>query len=171
MERCENIPPLLVGTQVVKDRSCHYDVKLPFREFNIPDVALLIAEHDAPSGAEPNAAPDNLSPHAGSEALINGWTTDLIRQAYKESADPMRKVLLFLADHAGEEVTATKIAEATGAKYGWNTVAGMLGAFGRRSVNRYKRKEPMWELRQGPAGGLLRMPAAVAQVIKTVAAE
>ena len=40
VERCEDIPPLLVGAQVVHHRSRQHDVELPVRKFNIPNVAL-----------------------------------------------------------------------------------------------------------------------------------
>jgi hypothetical protein len=132
----------------------------------VPQVAALMADFDV-TGVQvvtERQAGDNGS-------MINGWTEDLVRRAFKESGDPMRRVLLFLAQHADQEVTATQIGEAIEAKYGWNTVAGMLGAFGRRSVNKYKRPKPMWEVRQGPDGGLLKMPVAVAGVIEAAAAE
>jgi hypothetical protein len=81
-------------------------------------------------------------------------------------------VLLFLAEHGGEEVTSAEIADAIDAERGWNTVAGMLGAFGRRSANRYKRPDPMWSSREGEGGAsLFKMPVAVADIIKFAAAE
>ncbi len=131
----------------------------------VPEVAALIAAFDVSSPV--------LLPEASSDdgPMINGWTEDLVRQAFRESADPMRNVLLFLAHHGGEEVTAVEIADAIDAKRGWNTVAGMLGAFGRRSVNRYKRSQPMWESREGVERTLYRMPVAVATVIKAAAAK
>lgn len=133
----------------------------------VPEVAALIAEFDA-GGAPVVAAPEGFD---GDGAMINGWTEDLVRQAFKESADPMRRVLSFLAEHGGSEVTSDQIANAIDAERGWNTVAGMLGAFGRRSVNRYKRPLPMWETRQGAAGTLFKMPPAISTVIKAAAAE
>jgi hypothetical protein len=136
----------------------------------VPRVAALIAEFDVGGSEVQVEKPANgTSPPDG--GFINGWTEVLVSRAFRESADPMRRVLLFLAGHGGEEVTPTEIAEAIDAERGWNTVAGMLGAFGRRSVNRYERPQPMWELRYGPEGNLLKMPVAVATVIKRVAAE
>jgi hypothetical protein len=139
----------------------------------VPQVANLIAGFEVRSESPVIDSPAVCaSPSPSDGSLINGWTQDLVRRAFKESADPMRKLLLFLADHADEEVTSIDIAEAIEAKRGWNTVAGMLGALGRRSVNRYDREQAMWESRWGADGrGRLKMPAAVAAVIKTVAAE
>lgn len=65
----------------------------------------------------------------------------------------MRQLLGFLADHPDKEVTSEQIADALDAAKGWNTVAGMLGAFGRRASNRYERRDPMWELRWDPRAG------------------
>ncbi|MGH2879585.1 MAG: DUF6416 domain-containing protein [Solirubrobacteraceae bacterium] len=132
----------------------------------VPKVAALI------TGFDVAGAPLGATSPTGSAGLINGWTEDLVRQAFKESADPMRRVLLFLAEHGGEEVTSTEIADAIDAERGWNTVAGMLGAFGRRSANRYKRRFPMWSSREGEDGAsLFKVPVAVAEAIKVAAEE
>jgi Family of unknown function (DUF6416) len=130
----------------------------------VPKVAALI------TGLDVVGAPSDTT--ARSAGLVNGWTEGLVRQAFKESADPMRRVLLFLAEHGGEEVTSAEIADAIDAERGWNTVAGMLGAFGRRSANRYKRRFPMWSSREGEDGAsLFKMPVVVAEAIKAAAAE
>jgi hypothetical protein len=132
----------------------------------VPRVAALIAGFDLAS------VPSDVMAPTGSVGLIHGWTEDLVRRAFKESADPMRRVLLFLADHGDEEVTSAEIADAIDAERGWNTVAGMLGAFGRRSTNRYKRSDPMWSSREGEGGTtLFKMPLPVAEAIKAAAAE
>src|ERR1039458_632535 len=110
----------------------------------VPEVAALIAEFDVAGELSPALVPQARKDDG---PIINGWTEDLVRQAYKESGDPMRKVLSFLAEHGGSEVTALEIADAIDAERGWNTVAGMLGAFARRSVHRYTRAYPMWESR------------------------
>ncbi len=55
MERCEDIPPLLVGAQVVQHRSGQHDVELPVRKFDLPDVAL--DGRDAPGGRPADPLP------------------------------------------------------------------------------------------------------------------
>ncbi len=130
----------------------------------VPAVAALVAECDAEERPFPSQAESAERP------MINGWTESLVKRAYQESADPMRRVLLFLAKHGGREVTSEEIADAIDAERGWNTVAGMLGAFGRRSTNRYGRKHPMWDVRQGETGTLFKMPPAVADAIKAAVA-
>lgn len=111
-------------------------------------------------------SPDRSSA-AGAEELLHGWNEHAVRRAYRESGDGMRKVLSFLAQNAGHEVNADEIATAVGARFGWNSIAGMLGAFGRRSANRYHKPKPMWEYRYDSHGrALLLMPENVARAIQ-----
>jgi hypothetical protein len=115
---------------------------------------------------EPSVGPGAESPQ--DSAFIHGWDAETVRRAYRESADRMRGILDFLADNEDHEVSTGEIAEAIGAKFGWNTVAGMLGAFGRRSANRYGRGLPMWEFRNSDDDRtLLRMPAGPAEAIRS----
>lgn len=71
--------------------------------------------------------------------LSESWPEDLIIRQYRESPDSMKKFQQYLAQHAGQDFSSTEIAEAIGAEYGWNSIAGALGAYGRRVKNRYKR--------------------------------
>lgn len=81
------------------------------------------------------------------------WPQDLIERQYRESPESMKKFQRLLADHQGEEFSTTEIADAIGAAHGWNTVAGQLGAYGRRVKNRYKRDsfpfESRWDHEKG----------------------
>ena len=100
------------------------------------------------------------------EGFVHGWDRATVRRAYRESGDNMRDLLRFLASERGREVTSYELAEALGAKYGWNSVAGMLGAFGRRCSNRYGLDQPMWEVRYDAEGRvLLRLPGGAAAAI------
>jgi hypothetical protein len=100
--------------------------------------------------------------------VINGWDQSLIERAYNESADPMRSLLRFLAAHADREVSPDEIAEGIGVK-DWNSVAGMLGAFGRRSTNRYRREFFPWETRWDDGKTRIKMPSSVARIIDSLA--
>jgi hypothetical protein len=106
---------------------------------------------------------------AGEPGFVHGWNRATVQRAYRESADQMRALLRFLARNSNLEVSAPELADAIEAKYGWNTVAGMLGAFGRRSFNRYGRSEPMWEYRYDPQGRILiTMPKGPAEAVMEV---
>ncbi|HEX3240309.1 MAG TPA: hypothetical protein VHR18_09260 [Solirubrobacterales bacterium] len=99
--------------------------------------------------------------------FVHGWDHETVRRAYRESGNKMRELLEFLARHPGEEVSSYDLADAVRARYGWNTVAGMLGAFGRRSSNRYGRSKPMWEVRYDEDGRvLLTLPEGAAGAIQ-----
>jgi hypothetical protein len=130
----------------------------------VPQVTEFITQQPA------KGAPDGSGP-AGEQpgTLVRGWSEDLVVRAYKESGDPMRELLRFLAAHADQEVTSVDIAEGIGVK-DWNSVAGMLGAFGRRCSNRYGMEHFPWEHRWDEHGrGRMKMPASVAQVIESIA--
>lgn len=122
-------------------------------------------------GREEGQLPAGL-PGRGSEegeaGFVHGWKREVVQRAYRESADQMRSLLDFLASRPNEEVSSYELADAIGARFGWNTVAGMLGAFGRRSANRYGRDQPMWEYRHDSDGRILiTMPAGPAEAIRS----
>jgi hypothetical protein len=94
-------------------------------------VIEFVAAQAAPRRAEPREA-------APVDDLL-GWTKPLLQRAYLESGDPMGELLDFLASRPDQEVTSDEIATEINAAHGWNTVAGMLGAFIRRCTGRYGR--------------------------------
>lgn len=120
-------------------------------------------------GTEQSRAPQggDGDGEGGERGFVHGWDRATVLRAYRESADNMRDLLDFLAWNPNREVSAPELADAVEAKYGWNTVAGMLGAFGRRSLNRYGRSKPMWEYRYDSQGRtLITMPEGPAEAIK-----
>jgi hypothetical protein len=124
----------------------------------LPEVTELVERRRADLG-------DGTADSGG--FLLHGWDEPTIRRAYRESGDNMRKILRFLAQNAGREVDADEIASAIGARFGWNSVAGMLGAFGRRSANRYGKHLPMWEQRYDDRDRVwMLMPESIAAAIK-----
>jgi hypothetical protein len=126
----------------------------------VPAVTEFIQQQD---GTRKRAA----VPESDEDGLLYGWTEDLLRRAYGESGEPMKKLLVFLAESPESEFNSDEIAQGIGVT-DWNSVAGMLGAFGRRVSNRYGRARPPWvERRDDLQGGkwVKRMPADVASII------
>ena len=71
------------------------------------------------------------------DAVISEWSRALLERAFRESPASIKKVFRYLAEHAGDQVPITDIAQAVG--YTRPQLAGALGAFGRRVKNRYQR--------------------------------
>lgn len=136
----------------------------------VPAVTAFLESQDSSRLPSESSAVEHPGKEEG--GFVHGWNRGLVRRAYKESADQMRELLEFLARNPGREVSSYELADAIEAKYGWNTVAGMLGAFGRRSVNRYGRSLPMWEYRYDPQGRILiTMPLGPAEAVQSAAEE
>lgn len=100
--------------------------------------------------------------------LGKDWPRDLIVRQYVESPPTMKKFQRYLADHPGEDFSSTEIAEAIGAERGWNTIAGALGAYGRRVKNRYKRSKFPFQQEWDHQNGEMRhsMTNEVAEIIR-----
>jgi hypothetical protein len=73
------------------------------------------------------------------EEQSDEWTASRLRTMVEQSGPAMRDILRALAERPGEWLTTEDLAEAlTGKpKATWNTIAGTLGAFGRRLSSRY----------------------------------
>jgi hypothetical protein len=102
-----------------------------------------------------------------SQGVIEEWTPKLIRRMVDESQDAMRAILKALADAPDEWVTSAELAKAIGGAADWNTVAGTLGAFGRRCYSRYEVESLPFEKRfDYEAGGKVhRMSALIAKEV------
>jgi hypothetical protein len=115
-----------------------------------------------------NASPVAAQAGAGSDG--DAWPEDLIVRQYRESPESMKKFQRFLAEHPGQEFSTSEMAEPIGAEYGWNSVAGALGAYGRRVKNRYKRDsfpfQSRWDHEKEEQ--YHSMTAEVAEVIKSI---
>lgn len=85
--------------------------------------------------ADAAEAETDVSPAAGSDE----WTPSRIRTAVDQSPPAMRDILRALAERPGEWLTTYELAQAIQHKpdADWKTVAGTLGAFGRRIASRY----------------------------------
>lgn len=118
-------------------------------------VASLIADESGFAAAQ--AVP--------AETLLNGWTEEVLREYYDSSSPAMQHFLTFLADNADKEMDADAAADELEVD-GWNSIAGMLGAAGRRMKNWYELTSPPWRQRWTPDGrSRFRMPRDVASII------
>ena len=61
----------------------------------------------------------------------------IVKRIFLESEERFRALLHFLADRPGQPISTTETAEVLGLSNGVASLAGMLGAFARRSKNRY----------------------------------
>ena len=130
-------------------------------------IYTFIGSLDAPQVAVPAAlgsngkVDDSVDDHSV-------WVPKLIERQFRESPDSMKKFQRWLADHPGQEFTTTQMAEALEANRGWNSIAGMLGAYGNRVKNRYKRTTFPFQTRWEGDGGeaLHSMTPEVAEIIK-----
>lgn len=106
-----------------------------------------------------------VEPGAGEVAL----TPDLVRRMYEESLDPHRKLFKYLAKHPDEWIHSDALAKALQLGSGNKSLAGMLGAFGRRAKHRYNGLRPFVSEWDGSAGQVRhRMTAEVAKVVAPI---
>jgi hypothetical protein len=98
------------------------------------------------------------------------WTPELIRRQFLESPDTIKRFEKLLAEHEGEWLSTSDIAQALGAARGPKTIAGALGAYGRRVSNRYGMSnwpfENRWIHEEGQQSYC--MSAEVAGIIKSL---
>jgi hypothetical protein len=64
------------------------------------------------------------------------WTAARLETTLRAASATIQGLARYLAEHPGEEITTTQVADALGLEFGWNSLAGALGAFGRRLGNR-----------------------------------
>lgn len=123
----------------------------------------LIAELDGGGVATTIPSPiPAVAPSNGNDE----WTPSRIRRMVQESDTAMRAILKELATHPEEWLTTTKLAAAIGGSADWNTVAGTLGAFGRRRKSRYGLDTMPYERRREPGvGKVIRMSKEIAQQV------
>lgn len=109
-------------------------INVPVPEEHVPAVYALIARLQA--GEQPEeAAPDEPPPPLDEM---------LVAQMYGDSLPPHRAFMELLAGQPGEWIYTGEAADALDLPKGSKSLAGMLGAFGRRAKHRYGGVAP-WE--------------------------
>lgn len=139
----------------------------------VTQVYGLISRLDAGLPVE-DVAPTPTTPASNGDSTSD-WTDKLLRRMVEESPPAMRDILGLLASRPGESLGAEDLAKAIKANKdaNWNTIAGTLGAFGRRVKSRYKSDQ--WpfaaKYEHSHDGVRYRMTAPMAARIKKLLAE
>lgn len=117
-------------------------VSVPVPVEHVTKVYELIARLDG--GGGPNAPSDEPSGNGGGSR--GPLTRALVERMFRESESggTQRGLMEYLADRPGEWVGTLEVAEALGLANGRHSLAGSLGAFGRRADHRYGGLKP-WE--------------------------
>ena len=97
------------------------------------------------------------------------WDESLVRRMYEDSPTTVKRMLHALADQPETELTTTDLARVMKPDATWNSVAGALGAFGRRVRNRYRRSTWPFEMRwdDHEARAYYKMSPTVSGIIKS----
>ena len=104
---------------------------------------------------------------ADEEGAVDSDLERRVNRVYRESDEQFRRLLRFLAEHPGEPLSTERTAEAIELERGTASLAGMLGAFGRRSNNRYQGFWPFEKLHNPTLDqSELEMPLHIAAIVR-----
>jgi hypothetical protein len=118
--------------------------------------------------AKGGEAGPELPPEGGAKDGV--LTQPLVERMYRESEGAHQRLLEFLADHPGEWLSSQAFADGLGLEHGRKSLAGSLGAFGRRADHRYGGLKPFESRWDGEGSqAKLRMGPEVAAWIKAAA--
>lgn len=142
-------------------------VQVSVPEEHVLAVYALISELSG-SSSPPVGTPAKLA------AKAPDATADVVQRMYVESFERHRELLRLLADRQDEWVSSGSIIDALKLENGRKSLAGMFGAFGRRSKHRYGGAKP-WRDRWDPESGetgeqFYLMPQEVAEWVREAAA-
>ena len=136
----------------------------------------LTFSSDGFANQEARLTAEDLAEHAGlleesaddEDEVPDGevWSDELLIRCVRESPEPMEAFLLHLAANPNRTLTSAEMADAINRTS--KQLAGVLGAFGKRTRNRYAMNtwpfEADWS---DEAGGMIyRMPGHIAEVIR-----
>jgi hypothetical protein len=124
-------------------------IQVPVPEYLLPVVLEYVAglmrsiPPEPPPAAVPGAPASPPKPPVGrGDPSAESWTEEELRKVWRDSGPAMRTTLELLAKHEGKPVSGDRIAAALGRKDRGHTVAGMMGAFGRRMKGRHGGRWP-----------------------------
>ena len=100
-------------------------VMVPVPRDRLTEVYALLGSNGAQASGKSSDSED-----------LDGWNAAEVRKHIGRASDTIKGLVNYLADHPGEEVGTEDVATALQLRYGWNSLAGALGAFGRYVGNR-----------------------------------
>ena len=115
--------------------------------------------------SDPDPQPDN-----GHVEEAKKWPPELVRRQFAESPKSIKNFQRLLAGHPGEWFSTSEIASRLNAVHGSKSIAGALGAYGRRTSNRYKMKGWPFQVEWNHVEGqcYYSMEPWVAEIIKSL---
>lgn len=114
-------------------------INVPVPEHLVPAVMALISEQMKPTPS-PAAAP---APTPALVATVSSeWSEAEFKKLWDESWQPMRTVLTKLAENGGKAVSGDELAKVIGKEKKGHSIAGMMGALGRRIKHRHNGRWP-----------------------------
>jgi hypothetical protein len=154
-------PPISTSKEVLTTRMDEF-VQVPVHKQHLARVyAFLGSLNEEATRYEQPAA------ESGDNERATGWTPDLIERQYRESKQFMRRFQKHLAEHPGQQFSTSEMAVVLDAPKGSKSVAGALGAYGRRVTNRYKQSDWLFKAWWGDAGEVIySMPEEYAAIIR-----
>ena len=133
-------------------------------------VAVMVPEEDLPAVYELLGGPREAvkSPEVRRGGVAVWQDPDVVRRHLLSRSAAIRDLARYLASRPDELVATDEAAAALDLRFGWNSLAGALGAFGRYCVNR---NLPFpWETRENMPDERVRLclDSATAKVIREV---
>lgn len=141
-------------------------VTIPVPSDRVLEVYALLASEAARQPEEAGSALD-----AADSQDRSGWNAELLARCWRESPSPMKAFLLYLANNPDREISSEEIAPAIHRTR--HQMSGMLGAFGRRTKNRYGMGTWPYSARWGfeEHRAIYVMDSATAAIIRNVAGD
>ena len=138
-------------------------VTIPVPKQHLSRIYGFVATLDHPAGETAPLA--DAQPDTEAESV---WTPDLVRRQFDESPDTIKRFQKLLAGSPGESFSTKTVAAQLNAAKGPKTIAGALGAYGRRTSNRYGMKTWPFAARWNHAEGQMyySMEPETAEIIR-----
>jgi hypothetical protein len=128
---------------------------VPVPESRVLEVYAFLAGAAAPGSAATEPVP------------VAGWDERMLELVLRDVSDTIWDLAQYLAQHPDRDITTDEAAAALRLRFGWNSLAGALGAFGRYLANR--NLDFPWDVHYASDGrARMRMDAATATAVRAI---